>query len=459
MESKSTEPQDVPPWLANGDPVHLDDAFVEIALPTRAHPPNSLPEPDWQAATGVVAQCLEAIDLDQTDPAIRDTVISALNRQPNEHTRAENAVLLAAVRHSGLLYAIAAENGLIDAVGTLIESLRISRIQTWDSSTRNHRFHLLNQPATQSYTRDPLDPHFEALRRMACLASDEEYAQVVAAVRAAVTQLEPVHRAAFALALPDIPDLSDALIAEFADSGAEWLPWLQATATDPELIDRARPRKRPEYGAFEYMARYVNALVVNRGSAALSTLVPHAIVDTASDALARIGLPEAIRALAGTASAGKSYQLRLGTAVDRWPAAAIAGLAQAVGDGGRDAATSRALLAGLVAKRRELAEAVRPWLTGSAASAIDSVTEQIDSHHDEATPDELPQVLADPPWLRPKRKQLVIEDLEPLPLAPVARWRDGQRESWSRRSKIRHAQPPGRSSFRRRGPKPVTGSV
>ncbi|WP_396918761.1 hypothetical protein, partial [Mycolicibacterium sp.] len=177
MESKSTEPQDVPPWLANGDPVHLDDAFVEIALPTRAHPPNSLPEPDWQAATGVVAQCLEAIDLDQTDPAIRDTVISALNRQPNEHTRAENAVLLAAVRHSGLLYAIAAENGLIDAVGTLIESLRISRIQTWDSSTRNHRFHLLNQPATQSYTRDPLDPHFEALRRMACLASDEEYAQ------------------------------------------------------------------------------------------------------------------------------------------------------------------------------------------------------------------------------------------------------------------------------------------
>ena len=76
MESKSTEPQDVPPWLANGDPVHLDDAFVEIALPTRAHPPNSLPEPDWQAATGVVAQCLEAIDLDQTDPAIRDLMLS-----------------------------------------------------------------------------------------------------------------------------------------------------------------------------------------------------------------------------------------------------------------------------------------------------------------------------------------------------------------------------------------------
>lgn len=436
MESKSTEPQGVPPWLADGDPVHLDDAFVDMALPTRTHPPSSLPDPDWQAAAAVVAECREAIDLDQTDPAIRDTVISALNRQPNdEHTQAENAVLLAAMRHSSLLYAIAAKNGIMEAVDTLIESVRISRVQTWDSSTRGHRFHLVNQPATRSYTHDPLDPHFEALRRMACLASDEEYAQVVGAVRAAATHMEPVCRAAFALALPDIPDLSDELIAEFADSGAEWLPWLQATAADPELIDRARPRKRPEYGAFEYTARYVNALVVNRGSAALSTLVPHAIVDTVSEALTRIGQPEAIRALAGTASAGKSYQLRLGTAVDRWPAAAIAGLAQAVGDGGRDAATSRALLAGLVAKRRELADAVRPWLTGSAAAAIDSVTEQIDSHHDEATPDELPQVLADPPWLRPKRKQLVVEGLEPLPLAPVERWRDGQRESWSRRSR------------------------
>jgi len=90
------------------------------------------------------------------------------------------------------------------------------------------------------------------------------------------------------------------------------------------------------------------------------------------------------------------------------------------------------LLGGLVAEHRELAEAVRPWLTGNAAGAFDSVTEQISGHHDEATPDELPQVLADPPWLRPKRKQVLVEGLEPLPLAPVARWRDGQRENWSR---------------------------
>lgn len=440
MESQSNEShRDVPPWLADGDPVLLDDKFAAIALPTRAHPPASVPEPDWQAAAEAVTQCREMIDLDQTDPAIRDTVISALNRQPGEHTRAESAVLLAVTRHTGLLHAIAAKHGILEAVHTLIESLRINRIATWDSSSRSYRPHLLQQPDTRNdveHVRDPLDSQFEVLRRLACLDSDEEYAQVVVAVRAAGLHLAPVRRAGFALALPDAPDLSDELIAEFADTAPEWLPWLQATAADPALIDQARPGRRHEYWAFEFTSRHVNALVVNRGSAALHTLAPHAAVDQAGDALARIGLPESIRALAGAASTGKSNQLRLRAAVDRWPEAAVAGLAQAVGDGGRDAATSRALLGGLVATRSELAEAVRPWLTGSAADALDSVTEQINGHHDEATSDELPQVLADPPWLRPKRKQLLVEGLEPLPLAPVARWREGQRENWSRRSRF-----------------------
>ncbi|WP_280835487.1 DUF4132 domain-containing protein [Mycolicibacterium frederiksbergense] len=429
--------------------MHLDDKFVAAALPTRAHPPSSVPEPDWQAAMDELAASRYVIDLDRTDPAIRDTLVSARSRAAGQHTRAERAVLLASARGSydtrgvtaRLLHAIAAENGLLEAVHTLVESLRISRTQFHDGYGANAGCYLLNQPDTRQSGHDPLDSDLAMLRQLACLASDDEYAQVVAAVRAAAPHLAPARRAGFALALPDTPDLSDELITEFADSDETWLPWLQATAADPELIDKARPRKRGEfgYGAFEYATGYLNALVVNLGSAALGTLLPHVTAGPAADALARIGLPEVIRALADTADASKPDQLRLRAAIDRWPAAAIAGLAQAVGDSRREAPTSRAMLASLVATHPELADAVRPWLSGGAVGVLDSITEQVGKDYDEAAADELPRVLADPPWLRPKPKSVLVEGLEPLPLPPVARWREGQREQWARRRRSSRA--------------------
>lgn len=441
MESQSNEAhQDVPPWLADGDPVLLDDKFAAIALPTRAHPQHSLPEPDWQAVTCTLAEYRGTIDLEPTDPALRDTLVSAWQRRGGEHTRAELAALLATTRQNYdtrevgglLLRTIADERGILDASRTFIDSLRIRAVHTYDYDNRCWRSHLLDQPDFWRGPNEPLSPDFKMLRRLTCLASEHDYAQVVAAVRAAAPNLSTVCRAGLALALPDTPDLSDELIAELAGSGEEWLGWLQATAADPELIDRARPRKRSEYWAFEHAPGYLNALVVNRGSAALGTLAPHASIDAAGDALARIGLPEAIRVLAAAASAGKSNQLRLRAAVERWPAAAVAGLARSVGDGGREAATCRVLLAGVVAADPELGAAIRPWLSGSAAEALDGVIEQVGGDHDEAGPDELPPVLAAPPWLRPKMKSVLVEGLQPLALAPEARWSEGQREEWTK---------------------------
>ncbi|OHV03400.1 hypothetical protein BKN37_15225 [Mycobacterium talmoniae] len=430
---------DVPPWLADGDPVDLDEEFIAAAAPTRAHPPRHLPEPDWAGIIDAAKANGELFDLDATQSDLRDPLASLWSQQPGSYTPTQCHILLAMqrTRHwstegASFMRAIVADAGVVEAARLLIGSLSHTVIVDYDNQ-RRRRYSLPYYYEPRPPASTPLFEDVELLGQLACLASEKEYAELVEVVRAAGPQLKPVYRAAFALALPDTPELSHELITEFADAGHNWVSWLQATATDPELIERARRVKTESYSAkFADTAKFVNALVVNRGSAAASVLTPHAGHPTAGAALARIGLPEAIRALAGVASASKENMQRLRHAVDRWPAAAVAGLAQTLGDGGRSAAAARVMLAGVAASKPDLVAAVRPWLTGAAGAVLDDVAGQLAADFDEAALDELPRVLADPPWLRPKRDRPLVDRLEPLASAPVATWYDGERDEWAK---------------------------
>ncbi|OHV03395.1 DUF4132 domain-containing protein [Mycobacterium talmoniae] len=382
----------------------LDEEFIAAARPTRAHPPPRLPEPDWAAARDAANLYRNTIDLDQTDPQLRDALASLWGGEPGGYTRAERVVLLVLRRiyphqtsSAAVMRAVAADVALAEAARILLESLPY--ILSSDGSLRQRQFFLHSQPDTRTWYVPPTPQlaEIEMLGRMACLASDDEYAELVSVVRTAAPQLPPVYRAAFALALPDSPELSHELITEFAGEDQPWVSWLQATATDPDLIEKARAvQTHRGVPVFADDVALVNALVVNRGSAAVPVLTPYAAHTTAAAALARIGLPDALRALAGVAGTSKDHQQLLRRAIKRWPAAAVAGLTQAVGDGGHNAAATRVLLVDLAARKPGLVAAVRPWLTGAAGTALDDVTQQLSADYDEASLDELPRVLTDP---------------------------------------------------------------
>jgi hypothetical protein len=80
-----------------------------------------------------------------------------------------------------------------------------------------------------------------------------------------------------------------------------------------------------------------STLVQERGLEAVPVLERGAATDDAGDALACIGTPEAVQALARVASSSKGALARLALSVDRWPAAAIAALSRLVAAGGKDA--------------------------------------------------------------------------------------------------------------------------
>src|SRR5690606_578903 len=164
--------------------------------------------------------------------------------------------------------------------------------------------------------------------------------------------------------------------------------------------------------------------------AAVDVLERGAAQDEAGEALAAIGTPEAVTALARVASTSKAALARLSLAVDRWPQAAIVALSKLVAAGGKDAGLLTPSLTRLLRAHGGLVDGLRPWLDAGAQGAIDRQLALLSGPAEVAGADELPGVLASPPWLaKVQKKAAGVLALEPLPLAPVEQWAPGEREA------------------------------
>lgn len=421
--SESAEFTDgTPPWLAHGDPFLLDESFVAAAHPSRAHP-HAAPPPRWEAEwrTGLVA------DTARTAPHLRSLLEATLAVEAVEDATEEQALgvlAIVATGRSGPDYAVrtfAAKFGVVRAAELLVKSYAITAERGYG---REGPVSFLDVPQER---RLGLGRNESSLREVAALASDEEYAGILAVVRDAWPRLTPPAKAALALALPDQPDLSDELIEAYASDRTGWLPALQATASTPELA--AIAARASEFGILPPTdAGLINALVVERGSAAAPYLLPHVAKGDVADAIARIGTPDAVRALVAPALEGKEEQARLRSAVERWPIAATVALADAAVGEGRVADLARAALGPLLAAQSDLATRVEGWVSTKAADVVASTLARVTAVVEEADSDELPPVLATPPWLT-KKKPTVLE-LDVIQVAPVEDWAEGLREEW-----------------------------
>src|SRR6185369_7293593 len=119
----------------------------------------------------------------------------------------------------------------------------------------------------------------------------------------------------------------------------------------------------------------------------------------------------------------------------RLPRIALAPLAGQVaqGSGGLAAAS---LLASLAGSEASLVDELLPGLPAASRQAVETARGRGGSGLREATPKELPAVLARPPWSqltashKKKAAALAPLALEPLPFEESAVWEDGERERW-----------------------------
>ena len=441
----------VPPWLTQGDPIRLGgpaDHTRRVARATRRHPqPVDAIDPvrSWQQVRVMFSGSMEP-DVRHSDPDLRDafdaTWRSLADAAPIGTAQSDAILLTLCLNRyrsdqeelgAKLVDHIVMRAGLLHAVEVLLEALRYAVDEQYVRDGANIvRLHHRTASTPRHYYSTPISNGEWRLRAHLAAAPQDVYDACAGQVRAALGTLDAVHQAGLALLFPDLPDMTHDVIAHLGAGGATPPPavhWLQLTATDPAALAQARKVKSDSYDNFWSRADMVATILLEHGLDAVRWLAPGAASDEAGDALARIGTPEALDALARVASTSKPALARFNLAVERWPAAATAALARLLGGNVKDQGLLMPTLLELVRRDPALPAALRPWLEPAPNALLDTVQARLAGPTDVATVDDLPEVLARVPWEQPKKKAAAPLQLAPLPLAPIEHWNEGEREA------------------------------
>ncbi|MCA8273825.1 DUF4132 domain-containing protein [Burkholderia sp. AU30280] len=440
----------VPPWLAHGEPVRLSPQMQREAYASRRFPVE-VSVPDVRAAwLKIEGKDGYSIDIGATDAALRPAVQRMLDRLA---ARTPIAGPVADAQADAALFALAmsvgdyhgettigrpvvdylvAQYGLTGAIDVLFDALKIQVHADYDrqAQRRVHRFTTNVEGPVRDSWRGPIVGSEAALREHLAAASEADWQACVDRSEAAIPTLHPTRQPIPALLLPDAPHLSNALVRRLGAERdvPETLHWMLLTATDPDAIAVAAKIRPDSYGhSFWGMSRMVATALRERGAAAFDVLERGAADDAAGDALAAIGTPDAVAALAKVASGSKGALARLSLSLDRWPVAGMVALSRLVAAGGKDAGLLTPSLTRLLRAHAAHVDGLRPWLDAPAQAVIDKLLALLAGPADVASADELPGVLAAPPWLAARQKKAAVLTLEPLELAAIECWDEAKR--------------------------------
>jgi predicted DNA-binding WGR domain protein len=440
---------DTPPWLAAGTPIRLSPDMQREAFPSRRFPPKPSDEAVSVAAAWLpVRRKLELnVNMTGTDAALRAATQRMVDRstQPDPAADAEaDTVLLALALGTGgrynvheignvLVNYLVKQYGLPATVDMALAAQQIDVQTAYDRATQKHQSSFGTAVARQmgdSYY-GPLGQGEQTLRAHLALAPPDVWQDCRDRIEAGLPKVHPSRQPALAMLLPDAPEISNTLVHTLAadKTTPETMHWLLLTATDPDAIALAAKVRLSYSTGFWGSGPMTSTLVQERGLDAVPVLERGAATDDAGDALACIGTPEAVQALARVASNSKGALARLALAVDRWPMAAIPALSRLVAAGGKDANLVTPSLTRLLRAHSASLPALRPWLDAGAQAVIDRQLALLAGPTEVADASELPGVLAAPPWLaKVQKKAAGALVLEPLAPAPVEQWGEGERE-------------------------------
>lgn len=440
-------PDGAAPWLADGEPLRLGgaDNTRTLARATRRNPhaiASADPQAGWQAVRGVVGAAISPNFAD-SDPDLRDAFEAAwkgLGGPAPGGTAQTDAILMALCidRHrydrgsvgTDFVDYLVARHGLPYALDALLEAMRYHVDEQYVHNGLN-TVRILHRAgsARRYYYSMPMSDGQWRLRAHLAAAPQDVYDACAARVGAAMGALDLERQVGLALLFPDLPALTHDVIGQAgsADDVSPSVHWLQLTATDPAALAQARKVKVDSYSSIWNQVDMVATVLVEHRLDAVRWLAPAAAIDAAGDGLARIGTPEALDALARVAGGAKSALARFALAVARWPVAATVALARLLATNGKEQGLLLPTLVELVRSHPALPATLRPWLEPAANALLDGVRARLAGPTEVAAAEALPEVLANPPWLRPKKKAVASLQLAPLALAPVERWDDGAR--------------------------------
>jgi len=317
----------------------------------------------------------------------------------------------------------------------------------------------LLQPVSNGVDRFSLlghRPAWERLRHLLAVAGEAEWTAALATAQRLRAGAPLRERIPLSFLFPDVLEWGEADAREaLADpQPAVWLGCLAFCVRDGALLERfvAAGRDSAEalgrYTGVRYeVAGAAFSLVEGAGPGAVAALIllldqtlhgKHiSLADdrrACAEALALLPDAAAFAALVDrldvkeVAAAAVAFARRL-------PRIALAPLAGQVaqGSGGLAAAS---LLASLAGSEASLVDELLPGLPAASRQAVETARGRGGSGLREATPKELPAVLARPPWSqltashKKKAAALAPLALEPLPFEESAVWEDGERERW-----------------------------
>lgn len=455
---------DAPPWLA-AEPLDFDGAWKYlhgvnnynlgvVALPSRrfpAEPPTADPRAYWLRARERLLK-ETALDPSATDPALWPLLQQTWQRLEQRGIAGsdESDALLLALScallsdsthqlHDAACVAehLIASRGLVAALQLLLQAQAydVASKTQWHGQQRGHSREIavtctVSGPFS-SIWYSPLGEDELVFRRRLSHADETTWQECVALVKTTIGTLHPARQVAVAMLFPDAPEISDAVALRVGGASAPAaLHWLQLTATSPEAL-KAVFACKVDYQRFLHNASMVATVLRERRMDALPLLLRLPTEELPGDLLTYFGVPEAITALAGAASTSKACLVRLNQAVQRWPLPAIAALSRLIAGGGRDSAALAPLLGGLLQTNTGAAEAVRPWLDSAANGVIERQLALFAGPAEVAAAEDLPPVLADPPWLKPRKAVASVAGLAPLEMPTQVFWGEGEQERWS----------------------------
>lgn len=441
----------VPPWMAEGEPIRLGgtaDSTRALARATRRNPqPVAVPDPAeaWKNIRRSIGAGMVP-DFAGSDPGLRDAFEAAWNSRGNPDpggTPQTDAILMALCfdryrrDHSaaGVNFVdyLVARHGLPYVIDVHLEAMGYSLEETYVYKGDNQvRVHYRAASTARRYHAQPMSEGQWRLRAHLAAAPQDVYDACAAKAGQAIGALDLDRQVALALLFPDLPDMTHEVIAHADINDASLAPalhWLQLTAVEPEALARVRKAKVDSWSAIWSQDDAVSTLLLEHRLDAVRWLAPGADHDLAGDALARIGTPEALDALARVAGGAKTALARFALAAERWPVAAAAALARYLGTNQKDQGLLMPTLVDLVRRDPSLPARLRPWLEPAANALLEGVQARLAGPTDVAAPEDLPEVLARAPWLQPKKKSVAALQLAPLPLAPVERWDAGEKDA------------------------------
>lgn len=443
---------ETPPWLANGEPIALSKNLSAQALTNRAHPaekPELNDKRSWNKLRNFLYENDSILaDFNSTSAELRQTYVASWQRladQQMDGSLESDAVLFALASHVGahryngeettdITDFLVARKGLPYAIDILLLAQGIGVEANWNGRTR---IYYLNEEIEQPLSRWWECPYSYAerhFRQFLSCADEAEWQICVDKLIAGLPQLHVSRQPLIAMLLPERPDIANRLASELLQQGnSDFTPWLQLVATDEAVLKSlgAMSRSVDRGAAFLNCKFSIATLIAERGVNAVPILAYQPEIPLTGDALACIGTPAAITALALVSGHGKEFLARFIDAAHRWPLASIPALAELLACNNNDSGMLSSCLSNLLLTNPEQVAQLLPWMSGAAQTQVQNLIARVSGPVELADEADLPLVLVSPPWLQKKKKrEAAVLVLEPQVLAPVLDLTDEEKKRW-----------------------------